>query len=107
MDIEADVLSEDAKVRLTVLLPEAFIDLVRVRCSEHAKSASLAVDPVAFECASIWPQEFAISALDELVVNDGLLGARARLWRVMIVAVGRLIARAINGRQSDLAHVLE
>ena len=107
LDIEADVLSEDAEVCLTVLLPEAFIDLVRVWCSEHTKSAGLAVDPVAFECASIRPQEFAISALDELVVNDGLLGARTRLWRVMIVAVGRLIAGAINGCQSDLAHVLE
>ena len=75
LDIEADVLSEDAEVCLTVLLPEAFIDLVRVWCSEHTKSAGLAVDPVAFECASIRPQEFSISALDELIVNDGLLGA--------------------------------
>ena len=107
LDIEADVLSEDAKIGLTVLLPEAFIDFVRVRCSEHAKSAGLSVDPVALECATIWPQEFTVAALDELVVNDGLLGARARLWRVMIVAVGRLITGAINGCQSDLAHVLE
>ena len=55
LDVEADVLSEDAKVRLAVLLPEALIDFIGVRCTEHAQTTGLSIDPVALEGAPIGP----------------------------------------------------
>ena len=55
LDVEANVLSEDAKVSLAILLPEALIDFVGVRCAEHAQTTGLSIDPVALESATIGP----------------------------------------------------
>ena len=71
LDICAEVLSEDAKIGLAVLLPEAFVNFSRGgRRPEHSNSARLSIDPVAFESAAIGPNELAVAALVVLVVHD-------------------------------------
>jgi len=70
LDIEANILSEYAKIGLFILLPESFIDFFAIAwCSEHTETASLPIDPVAFEGALVRPDHLAISALGVLVIN--------------------------------------
>ena len=66
------ILSEHAEIGCSVLLPEAFEDII-CGCSEHSNAACLTIDPVAFERASIWPYQLSIPALVVLVVDHRFL----------------------------------
>ena len=70
LDIEANILSEYAQIGLFILLPESFIDFIAIAwCPEHSETASLAIDPVAFEGALVRPDHLTISAFGVLVIN--------------------------------------
>ena len=70
LDVKAIVLAEDAQASLPVLLPETFIDLFCGNgCSENAQATSLAIDPISFKRASVWPHKLAIAALRVLKIG--------------------------------------
>ena len=111
LNVEAEVLAEDTKICLPVLLPEAFIDLGGGGGgTEHADAARLAVDPVAFEGGAIGPDELAVAALGVLVVDYGvvalLVGVLAALTVVHLVLL-RFLTLAEHRHQAHLAHVLQ
>ena len=108
LNVEADVLTEHAQIRLPVLLPEAFINFfcLRLRCAEHTQATGLSIDPVAFEAAAVRPDHLPVAALRVLVVDDGvvsLLSAEATL------ATGGAadLTVAVDGHHAHLAHVLQ
>ena len=110
LNVEVCALSENTQIGLAVLLPEALICLhARFRCSENANSTSLPIDPVAFKSAAIRPNQFTITTLSELVVDDLITHA----WSELVVSrSGSLLNRtfvhlAINGGHAHLSHVLK
>ena len=70
LDVKAIVLAEDTKAGLPILLPETFIDFF---CgyggSENAQATSLAIDPISFERASVWPHKLPIATLRVLKIG--------------------------------------
>ena len=106
--IEANVLTEHAQIRLPILLPEAFIYFfcLRLRSAEYPQATGLAIDPVAFETATIRPNHLAISTFGVLVVNDrviSLLSAEAPL----ATRSATYFAITVDRHHAHLTHVLE
>ena len=70
LDIKAKVLAEDAQAGLPVLLPKTFIDFFCSNGSpENAQAASLAIDPISFERARVWPHKLTIATLRVLKIG--------------------------------------
>ena len=56
LNVKANVLSENTKACLSVLLPETLVQFFSAhRGSEHSKSTSLAINPITFKRTAIWP----------------------------------------------------
>ena len=108
-------LPEDAQICGTVLLPEALVDFIaRLRCPVDPNTAGLAVNPVAFEGASIGPHQAPIATLNVLVIDDrlflvwrsALLVALSVISLLSVFKVG-LSLLAIDGHEAHLAHEFE
>ena len=109
LNVEVGTLTENTEIGLAVLLPEALICLhARFRCSENTDSTSLSIDPVAFKSAAIRPDQFTVTTLSELVVDDLV----AHAWSELVVSrSGSLLNRTfvhlgVNGSHAHLSHVL-
>lgn len=106
LDVETNVLTEDAKVGLSVLLPESFINFVRLRGTEHSKTTSLSIDPVAFEGASIRPDHLSVATLGVLVVYYRVVALLSPDSSLAAGSCGHFRA-TINWHHAHLPHVLQ
>lgn len=105
LDVRPEILSEHAQVRLAILLPKAFVNFSRGGGGpEDTDSARLPIDPVAFKGAAVWPDQLAVAALIELVVDDRVI---ALLRPVLGAWSSGHFALSEDGHESDLPHVLK
>ena len=106
----AIILSEYTKIGCPVLLPETLEHFVSW-CSEHSNATSLTINPITFECTSIWPNKFTIAAFIVLVINNRLMRIILRFTLLEPILLAGINARHItvlvDCNQSDLSHVLE
>ena len=105
LDVEANVLTEHTKVGLSVLLPESFINFVRLRGTEHSESTSLSIDPVAFERASIRPDHFSVPTFGVLVVDNRVVALLSSDSSLATGSLGHFRA-TVNWHHAHLSHVL-
>ena len=114
----AQILPEDAHIRHFVLYPHALVNFAKgLRRSENSNATCLAVEPEAFEVASIGPDELSIAAL-RVVIADYLLAILGRCG-FLYVASGLLLRSAVDRitvlwlncsvhlERADLTHVFE
>lgn len=106
LDVEANVLTEHTKVGLSVLLPESFINFVRLRGTEHSESTSLSIDPVAFERASIRPDHLSVPTFGVLVVDNRVVALLSSDSSLATGSLGHFRA-TVNWHHAHLSHVLQ
>lgn len=112
LNVKSRLLTENAKIGLSVLLPEALILLrVGLRGPVNSDSTSLTINPVAFESTAIWPNQLAVTTLIELVVDDCVVSWRSSLLRrseiSIAVSTSRALTIPIHRHHTHLAHVFQ
>ena len=111
LDVKADVLTENAKVCVAVVLPEAFVYLfIGSGRTEHSQAHCLPIDPIALKWASILPDQLAIATLLEDIIDHGIVSLLlAKLLLLLSLALtisrSRYLAIRIHGKVSRLTHV--
>ena len=108
LDVKAKVLAEHAQLCVSVLLPKAFVNFFsRSRGSKDTQAASLPIDPVSFERATILPHHLAVATLFVDVVDDRIIALLSTVVLILTITSSRNLAIGINWKIAGLAHVSE